>query len=267
MCGVQEDGLQVHQVEDGRQHRGGLALHHGAGGGSQEHGHVCHHRSEKWVGNKNNDSALFEIGPSLVPIIEPDISREGSHSVERNMAVTELVLATVYKALSDYSVYLEGTVLKPSMVTSGTKCAEQASPDHVAQLTLLGENLAISSLSHDPLSPLPPCPARRPRGVLPQRRSDRGDGHRQPEGHQQERGPPDQALAHLLLLRPGAAGQLQGRLARQGGEGEGGPAGLHDQAQTQWRGSVMTAPNKDYILQFDTDLDYRVTICNSVGWT
>ena len=186
------------------------------------------------------------------------------------MAVTELVLATVYKALSDYSVYLEGTVLKPSMVTSGTKCAEQASPDRVAHLTLLGENLSSSSLSHDPLSPLPPRPARRPRGVLPQRRSDGGDGHRQPPGHQQERGPPGQALAHLLLLRAGAAGQLQGRLARQAGEGEGGPAGLHHQAQAQWRGSVMTAPNKDYILQFDPDLGYRlyrVTICNSVGWT
>ena len=73
-----------------------------------------------------------------MPIIEPDISREGSHSVERNMAVTELVLATVYKALSDYSVYLEGTVLKPSMVTSGTKSAHQASPQEVAHLTLLG---------------------------------------------------------------------------------------------------------------------------------
>ena len=73
-----------------------------------------------------------------MPIIEPDISREGSHTVERNMAVTELVLATVYKALSDYSVYLEGTVLKPSMVTSGTRAQDQAAPQQVAHLTLLG---------------------------------------------------------------------------------------------------------------------------------
>ena len=75
---------------------------------------------------------------SLVPIIEPDISREGDHSLERNMQVTEQVLAAVYKALADHQVYLEGTVLKPSMVTSGTKSPEQASPEQVADLTLLG---------------------------------------------------------------------------------------------------------------------------------
>ena len=54
------------------------------------------------------------------------------------MQVTEQVLAAVYKALADHQVYLEGTVLKPSMVTSGTKCPEQASPGEVAHLTLLG---------------------------------------------------------------------------------------------------------------------------------
>ena len=75
----------------------------------------------------------------MVPIIEPDISRDGSHTVERNMEVTEQVLSVVYKALVDHQVYLEGTVLKPSMVTSGNKCAQQAEPDLVAQLTMLGK--------------------------------------------------------------------------------------------------------------------------------
>ncbi len=37
--------------------------------------------------------------------------------------VTEKVLAAVYKALSDYHVYLEGTLLKPNMVTAGQKCS------------------------------------------------------------------------------------------------------------------------------------------------
>ena len=36
--------------------------------------------------------------------------------------VTEKVLAAVYKALSDYHVYLEGTLLKPNMVTAGQRC-------------------------------------------------------------------------------------------------------------------------------------------------
>ena len=36
--------------------------------------------------------------------------------------VTEKVLAAVYKALNDYNVYLEGTLLKPNMVTAGLRC-------------------------------------------------------------------------------------------------------------------------------------------------
>ena len=76
----------------------------------------------------------------MVPIIEPDISRDGDHDLTRSLEVSEQVLAAVYKALADYHVYLEGTVLKPSMVTSGTKCQSQASPDQVAHLTLLGKS-------------------------------------------------------------------------------------------------------------------------------
>merc|ERR1712029_164926 len=72
-----------------------------------------------------------------VPIIEPDISRDGDHDVARSLMVSETVLSEVYSALAQYSVYLEGTVLKPSMVTSGTRCQVQAAPDQVAHLTLL----------------------------------------------------------------------------------------------------------------------------------
>ena len=41
-----------------------------------------------------------------------------------SLAVSELVLSTVYKALADYGVYLEGTVLKPTMVTSGNSLSK-----------------------------------------------------------------------------------------------------------------------------------------------
>ena len=32
------------------------------------------------------------------------------------------MLSAVYKALNEYHVYLEGTLLKPNMVTAGQKC-------------------------------------------------------------------------------------------------------------------------------------------------
>ena len=57
-----------------------------------------------------------------MPIVEPEILPDGDHTLERCQYVTEKVLAAVYKALSDHHVYLEGTLLKPNMVTAGQSC-------------------------------------------------------------------------------------------------------------------------------------------------
>ena len=67
----------------------------------------------------------------LVPIVEPEVLCDGEHSLERCQKVTETVLAAVYKALSDHHVYLEGTLLKPNMVTPGQSCPTKATPAQV----------------------------------------------------------------------------------------------------------------------------------------
>ncbi|RWS29748.1 fructose-bisphosphate aldolase-like protein [Leptotrombidium deliense] len=72
----------------------------------------------------------------IVPIVEPEILPDGDHDLERCQKVTEKVLAAVYKALSDHHVYLEGTLLKPNMVTAGQSCKTPASPEQVAQATV-----------------------------------------------------------------------------------------------------------------------------------
>lgn len=46
------------------------------------------------------------------------------------------VLAAVYKALSDHHVYLEGTLLKPNMVTAGHSCPKKYSPQEIAMATV-----------------------------------------------------------------------------------------------------------------------------------
>ncbi|KAK0601015.1 hypothetical protein LWI29_020561 [Acer saccharum] len=56
----------------------------------------------------------------LVPIVEPEVLTDGSHDIKKCAAVTETVLAAVYKALNDQHVLLEGTLLKPNMVTPGS---------------------------------------------------------------------------------------------------------------------------------------------------
>ncbi|XP_052755705.1 LOW QUALITY PROTEIN: fructose-bisphosphate aldolase-like [Galleria mellonella] len=55
----------------------------------------------------------------IVPIVEPEVLPDGEHDLDRAQKVTEVVLAAVYKALSDHHVFLEGTLLKPNMVTAG----------------------------------------------------------------------------------------------------------------------------------------------------
>ncbi|CAI8583400.1 unnamed protein product [Vicia faba] len=56
----------------------------------------------------------------FVPIIEPEILVDDSHDILKCAAITERVLAAAYKALSDHHVILEGTLLKPNMVTPGS---------------------------------------------------------------------------------------------------------------------------------------------------
>ncbi|XP_068437497.1 fructose-bisphosphate aldolase B [Clinocottus analis] len=72
----------------------------------------------------------------LVPIVEPEILPDGDHDLLRCQYVTEKVLAAVYKALSDHHVYLEGTLLKPNMVTAGHSCIKKFTPQEVAMATV-----------------------------------------------------------------------------------------------------------------------------------
>lgn len=72
----------------------------------------------------------------LVPIVEPEVLMDGDHSIERCEEVTEWTLNAVYDALYMNRVVLEHSVLKPSMVISGKKCAKQAPVDEVAARTV-----------------------------------------------------------------------------------------------------------------------------------
>ena len=61
---------------------------------------------------------------------------DGDHDLDRAQKVTETVLAAVYKALNDHHVFLEGTLLKPNMVTCGQSCKTKYTPEQVAQATV-----------------------------------------------------------------------------------------------------------------------------------
>ena len=72
----------------------------------------------------------------IVPIVEPEVLMDGDHTIERCEQVTEWTLNAVFEALYMNRVSLEGSVLKPSMVISGKKCARQAGVQEVAERTV-----------------------------------------------------------------------------------------------------------------------------------
>ena len=72
----------------------------------------------------------------LVPIVEPEVLMDGDFSIEVAAIATERVIAACYKALSDHHVLLEGTLLKPNMVRSGSEAAVQASNAEIAMATV-----------------------------------------------------------------------------------------------------------------------------------
>ncbi len=73
---------------------------------------------------------------SIVPMIEPEVLLDGSHTIERCEEVTEATLRATFAALAAYNVSFEHTILKASMVVSGNACSRQAGVDEVAERTL-----------------------------------------------------------------------------------------------------------------------------------
>ncbi len=73
---------------------------------------------------------------NLVPIVEPEVLINGSHTIEQCDRVTRKSLESLFKNLDMLNVYLPGTVLKPSMVISGQDNSSRANNNTVANMTV-----------------------------------------------------------------------------------------------------------------------------------
>jgi fructose-bisphosphate aldolase class I len=80
-------------------------------------------------------AALCQEG-GLVPIVEPEVLLDGNHTIERSEEVTEKTLRITFAELMRQRVFLEGMVLKPSMVVSGKENPRQAGVEEVAERTV-----------------------------------------------------------------------------------------------------------------------------------
>lgn len=73
---------------------------------------------------------------NIVPIVEPEVLMDGSHTLDRSEEVTDTVLAELFHQLHQHCIHLEGIILKASMVIAGNKCATPATAEQVAAATV-----------------------------------------------------------------------------------------------------------------------------------
>ena len=73
---------------------------------------------------------------NLVPIVEPEVLINGTHTIDVCDSVTRKSLKSLFNNLKLLNVYLPGTVLKPSMVISGQENTTRADSDKVASMTI-----------------------------------------------------------------------------------------------------------------------------------
>ncbi|HUC20083.1 MAG TPA: class I fructose-bisphosphate aldolase [Candidatus Polarisedimenticolaceae bacterium] len=72
----------------------------------------------------------------IVPIVEPEVLMDGSHSMERCLEVTGTALDALFAQLMTQGVMLEGTILKPSMVIGGSASGTASERQAVAEQTV-----------------------------------------------------------------------------------------------------------------------------------
>jgi len=72
----------------------------------------------------------------IVPIVEPEVLMDGTHSLDDSFDITEATLHALFSQLYEHNVLLEGTVLKASMVISGSKAPDRAGVADVADATV-----------------------------------------------------------------------------------------------------------------------------------
>ena len=72
----------------------------------------------------------------IVPMVEPEVLMDGDHSIDTCYEVTEATLRSVFNQLYEQNVLLEGTILKASMVISGSEASDRAGVQEVAESTI-----------------------------------------------------------------------------------------------------------------------------------
>jgi fructose-bisphosphate aldolase class I len=80
--------------------------------------------------------ALICQSEGLMPIVEPDISLSGTHTLEQAIDVNIRVQTELFKAMIDHGVFMAGATLKPNIVNPGRDCPRSYSVEEIAEANI-----------------------------------------------------------------------------------------------------------------------------------
>mmetsp|Transcript_26488 Transcript_26488/g.26136 ORF Transcript_26488/g.26136 Transcript_26488/m.26136 type:complete len:360 (-) Transcript_26488:38-1117(-) len=80
--------------------------------------------------------AAISQANGLVPIVEPEVLADGTHTIEECAEKSQRVFAAVMNALHIHGILFEGMLFKPNMITPGISAAEKVSAGDVAWRTV-----------------------------------------------------------------------------------------------------------------------------------
>jgi len=80
--------------------------------------------------------ALICQSEGLMPIVEPDVSLSGSHTLEQAVDINIKIQSELFKAMIDHGVYMPGTTLKPNMINAGKDCPVGYSVEEIAEANI-----------------------------------------------------------------------------------------------------------------------------------
>lgn len=73
---------------------------------------------------------------NIVPIVEPELIMDGTHDIATCDTATRRMLSKLYDSLRAQNIFLAGTILKPNMIISASKCPTQADAEEIAERTI-----------------------------------------------------------------------------------------------------------------------------------
>lgn len=80
--------------------------------------------------------ALICQSEGLMPIVEPDVSLSGTHTLEQAVDINIKIQSELFKAMLDHGVYMPGTTLKPNIINPGKKCPVGYTVEQIAEANI-----------------------------------------------------------------------------------------------------------------------------------